>query len=189
MWKYDKCYRRSGGDEGGGGFWVTILKRKITISTCWGVFGFFCSIWPIYEFLIQSKSVCVLRPYPFCIFTCVFWCSLPSWSNSKCPRESRGRILILIEYVPFFLRSLTIFWPVKSLILGTASLSLMATPIWEGDMPFLAMVTINYEIDFGVWATHLAHLLLNGVTVELIPFPFPFDWILPIIIVDFLLKN
>jgi hypothetical protein len=26
---------------------------------------------------------------------------------------------------------------------------------------------------------------LNGVTVELIPFPFPLDWILPIIIVDF----
>jgi hypothetical protein len=42
-------------------------------------------------------------------------------------------------------------------------------------MPFLAMVTINYVIDFGVWATHLAHLLLNGVTVELIPFPLPFD--------------
>ena len=52
--------------------------------------------------------------------------------------------------VPFFLRSLTIFCPVKSLILGTASLSLMATPICDGDIPFLAMVTINYEMDLGV---------------------------------------
>jgi hypothetical protein len=68
-------------------------------------------------------------------------------------------------------------------------LSLMATPICDGDIPFLAMVTINYEIDLGVWATHLAFLLLNGVTVELIPFPFPFDWILPIIIVDFYKNN
>ena len=70
-------------------------------------------------------------------------------------------------------------------MLGTAYLSLMATPICDGDIPFLAIVVINYEMLFGVWATHLAHLLLNGVTVELIPFPFPFDWILPIIIVDF----
>ncbi len=52
--------------------------------------------------------------------------------------------------VPFFLRSLTIFCPVKSLILGTASLSLMATPICDGDIPFLAIVTINYEMDLGV---------------------------------------
>ncbi len=61
----------------------------------------------------------------------------------------------------------------------------MATPICDGDIPFFAIVTINYVIDLGVWATHLAHLLLNGVTVELIPFPFPLDWILPIINVDF----
>jgi len=60
-------------------------------------------------------------------------------------------------------------------MLGTASLSLMATPICDGDIPFFAIVTINYEMLFGVWATHLAHLLLNGVTVELIPFPLPFD--------------
>ena len=70
-------------------------------------------------------------------------------------------------------------------MLGIAYLSLMATPIWEGLIPFFAIVTINYEMLFGVWATHLALLLLNGVTVELIPFPFPLDWILPIIIVDF----
>lgn len=66
-------------------------------------------------------------------------------------------------------------------MLGTASLSLMATPIWDGDMPFFAMVTMSSAIDFGVWATHLADLLLKGVTVELIPFPFPLDWILPIL--------
>jgi hypothetical protein len=36
------------------------------------------------------------------------------------------------------------------LILGTASLSLMATPICDGDIPFLAIVTINYEMDLGV---------------------------------------
>jgi hypothetical protein len=77
--------------------------------------------------------------------------------------------------IPFFFKSLTIFCPVNNLMLGTAYLSLMATPICDGDMPFLAIVVINYEMLFGVWATHLAHLLLNGVTVELIPFPFPFD--------------
>ena len=91
----------------------------------------------------------------------------------------------IIIVLPFFFKSLTIFCPVNNLILGTASLSLMATPIWDGDIPFLAMVTINYEMLFGVWATHLGDLLLNGVTVELIPFPLPFDWILPIINVDF----
>jgi hypothetical protein len=26
----------------------------------------------------------------------------------------------------------------------------MATPICDGDIPFLAMVTINYEMDLGV---------------------------------------
>ncbi len=82
--------------------------------------------------------------------------------------------------LPFFFNSLTIFCPVNNLMLGTAYLSLMATPIWDGDIPFLAIVTMSSEILFGVWATHLAHLLLNGVTVELIPFPFPFDCILPI---------
>jgi len=87
--------------------------------------------------------------------------------------------------LPFFFNNLAIFWPVNNLILGTAYLSLIATPICDGDIPFLAMVTINYEIDLGVWATHLAFLLLNGVTVELIPFPLPFDWILPMIDVEF----
>ena len=52
--------------------------------------------------------------------------------------------------VPFFLRSLTIFCPVRSLMLGTASRSRMATPIWEGLMPFLAMVTMRSEMDLGV---------------------------------------
>jgi len=70
---------------------------------------------------------------------------------------------------------------VRSLMLGTASLSLMATPICEGERPFLAIVTIKSVILLGVCATHLAVLLLKGVTAELIPFPFPFDWILPII--------
>jgi hypothetical protein len=65
-------------------------------------------------------------------------------------------------------------------MLGTAYLSLIATPIWDGLIPFLAIVTMSYEILFGVCATHRAHLLLNGVTVELIPFPFPFDCIRPI---------
>lgn len=65
-------------------------------------------------------------------------------------------------------------------MLGTASLSLMATPICEGDNPFLAMVTIKSLMDLGVCATHLADLLLNGVTAELIPLPFPLDCILPI---------
>ena len=64
-------------------------------------------------------------------------------------------------------------------MLGTASLSLMATPIWDGDMPFLAMVTISSLMLLGVWETHLAHLLLKGVTVELMPFPFPLHCILP----------
>lgn len=91
----------------------------------------------------------------------------------------------IISNIPFFLSSLTIFCPVNSLMLGTAYLSLIATPIWDGDIPFLAIVVINYEMLLGEWATHLAHLLLKGVTVELIPFPFPFDWILPIINVDF----
>ena len=58
-------------------------------------------------------------------------------------------------------------------MLGTGSLSLMVTPICDGDMPFLAMVTISSEMDLGVWATQRAFLLLKGVTVELIPFPFP----------------
>jgi len=66
-------------------------------------------------------------------------------------------------------------------MLGTAYLSLMATPICEGDIPFLAIVTISSEMLLGVCATHLAHLLLNGVTVEEIPFPFPLDCIRPII--------
>ena len=56
----------------------------------------------------------------------------------------------------------------------------MVTPIWDGDIPFLAMVTIKSEMLLGVWATHLAFLRLKGVTVELIPFPFPLHWILPI---------
>ena len=86
----------------------------------------------------------------------------------------------IINLLPFFLSNLTIFCPVKSLMLGTAYLSLMATPICDGLIPFLAIVTMSYEILLGVCATHLAHLLLKGVTVELIPFPFPFDCIRPI---------
>ena len=93
-----------------------------------------------------------------------------------------GSATCVIYYVPFFLRSLTIFWPVRSLMLGTASLSLMATPIWDGDIPFLAMVTISSLMLLGVWETHLEHLLLKGVTVELIPFPFPLHCIRPIVL-------
>ena len=81
--------------------------------------------------------------------------------------------------VPFFLSRRTIFCPVSNLMLGTASLSLMATPICEGDIPFLAMVTMSSEMDLGVCATQRADLLLKGVTAELIPFPFPLLWILP----------
>jgi len=76
-------------------------------------------------------------------------------------------------------------------MLGTASLSRMATPIWDGDIPFLAMVTMRSEIVLGVWATQRADLLLKGVTAELIPFPFPLDCILPIfstILFNILLK-
>lgn len=75
--------------------------------------------------------------------------------------------------IPFFFRILVIFWPVKSLVLGTASLSLMTTPICDGLTPFLAIATINSVMVLGVWVTHLEILLLKGVTVELIPFPFP----------------
>lgn len=60
-------------------------------------------------------------------------------------------------------------------MLGTASLSLMATPICEGERPFLAMVTMRSVMVLGVWATQRAVLLLKGVTAELIPFPLPFD--------------
>ena len=83
-------------------------------------------------------------------------------------------------YVPFFLRRRTIFCPVRSLMLGTAYLSLMVTPIWEGDMPFLAMVTMSSEMDLGVWATQRGERLLKGVRVELIPLPLPLHCILPI---------
>jgi hypothetical protein len=86
----------------------------------------------------------------------------------------------LKRFIPFFLSRRTIFCPVRSFRLGTASLSLIATPTWEGESPFLAIVTIKSVIDLGVWATHLAVLRLKGVTAELIPFPLPFDWILPI---------
>lgn len=65
-------------------------------------------------------------------------------------------------------------------MLGTASLSLMMTPICDGDRPFFAIATINSLMVLGVWVTHLAILLLNGVTVELIPLPFPLDCIRPI---------
>lgn len=65
-------------------------------------------------------------------------------------------------------------------MLGTASLSLMATPICEGDIPFLAMVTMRSEIVLGVCATHRADRLLKGVTAELIPLPLPLLCILPI---------
>jgi hypothetical protein len=54
------------------------INKFITISTCLEVSEFFCSIWPICGFLIQSKSVCAWRPCLFCTFTCVFWCLLPS---------------------------------------------------------------------------------------------------------------
>jgi hypothetical protein len=82
--------------------------------------------------------------------------------------------------LPFFLSSLTIFCPVSNLILGTASLSLMATPMLEGESPFLAMVTMRSLMERGVWTTQRAVLRLKGVTAELIPLPLPFDWILPI---------
>ena len=65
-------------------------------------------------------------------------------------------------------------------MLGTASLSLMATPIWDGDMPFLAIVTMRSEMVLGVCATQRADLLLKGVTAELIPLPLPLLCILPI---------
>ena len=65
-------------------------------------------------------------------------------------------------------------------MLGTASLSLMVTPIWDGERPFLAMVTMRSVIDRGVCATQRDVLRLNGVTAELIPLPFPLHWILPI---------
>jgi hypothetical protein len=67
-------------------------------------------------------------------------------------------------------------------MLGTAYLSLMATPIWDGDIPFLAIVTMSSVMLLGVWATQRADLLLKGVTAELIPFPLPLDCILPIVI-------
>jgi len=57
---------------------------------------------------------------------------------------------LIILYIPFFLSNLTIFCPVKSLMLGTAYLSLIVTPICDGLIPFLAIVTISYEILFGV---------------------------------------
>ena len=63
----------------------------------------------------------------------------------------------------------------SSLMLGTASLSRMATPIWDGDNPFLAIVTMRSLMVLGVWATQRAVLLLKGVTAELIPLPLPFD--------------
>ena len=85
--------------------------------------------------------------------------------------------------LPLFLKSLTIFCPVSSLMLGTAYLSLIITPIWEGDMPFLAIVTIKSTMVLGVWETHLGDLLLKGVTVELIPLPLPLHCILPIFMV------
>lgn len=66
-------------------------------------------------------------------------------------------------------------------MLGTAYLSLMATPIWDGDIPFFAMVTMRSLMDLGVCATHRADLLLKGVTAELIPFPLPLHCILPIL--------
>ena len=87
-------------------------------------------------------------------------------------------------FIPLFFRRRTIFWPVSSFMLGTAYLSLMATPIWDGDIPFLAMVTMRSVMLLGVWATQRADLLLNGVTAELIPFPFPLHWILPICFCD-----
>ena len=65
-------------------------------------------------------------------------------------------------------------------MLGTASLSLIVTPIWEGDIPFLAMVTMRSLMVRGVCATHRADLLLKGVVVVLIPLPFPLLCILPI---------
>jgi len=99
---------------------------------------------------------------------------------SRYPRASRGRNLHLLNAVPFFFKSLTIFCPVSNLMLGTAYLSLMRTPIWEGDIPFLAMVTMRSTIVLGVWETHLGDLLLKGVTVELIPFPFPLHCMRPI---------
>ena len=85
----------------------------------------------------------------------------------------------IVPKLPFFFKRRTIFCPVKSLMLGTASLSLMATPICEGDIPFLAMVTMRSEMVLGVCATQRADLLLKGVTAELIPLPLPLDCILP----------
>lgn len=35
------------------------INKICTISICLGVFEFFCNIWPICEFLIRLKSICI----------------------------------------------------------------------------------------------------------------------------------
>ena len=91
----------SGWDHGWRSLGVAIIRKYVTISTCWGVFWFFCSICWDGGFSIPPEWVCTWRPCLFCTSPCVFWYWQPFWWGSRCLRGFQERNLSQLIFTIF----------------------------------------------------------------------------------------